>query len=172
MGMSDLTVIRLAGNESVEALEMWGKWQRQGIGNGKSPGLEGNFRSNRCVICYENDDPCDTCKYLKFGAELIDLRLAMAVEKAITYGTMKASMGGGRARVTNGSTDKEQALLLAHYRGIRGRDGKFMTSNPKILCRQLALNLNDYETLVARATQAVWNRAKKRLNLDVLKDTV
>lgn len=162
--ISDVTVVRLAGIEAVEALMMWGRWLRQGSGLGKSPGLEGKFRSNRCTICYEQEDPCDACKRSAVSGGLIDERLAMAVERSVTYGTMRISAGGGRNRITNGCTDKEQALLIAHYRGIRGKDGGWMASDPRILCRQLGLRPAEYEQTVAKVTQQVWNRAKKRIN--------
>ena len=159
----DVTVVKLAGLEAVEALEMWGRWQRQTEAKHRSPGLEGKFRSNRCSLCYEQEEPCDACKNSYQSAGQIDLKLVMAVERAISYGTMRTSLGGGRNRITNGCSDKEQTILLAHYRGLRSQEGGWMPSNPRALCRKIGVNINEYEPIVARLTQQVWNRAKKRL---------
>ncbi|MBV8048993.1 MAG: hypothetical protein JO171_17725 [Paludibacterium sp.] len=164
MNLADLTVVRMAGIEAVEALEMWGRWQRQGVSRGRAQGIEGRFRSQRCELCYEAEEPCSACRVSGASATPLDERLVLAVEAAMTYGAMKVSLGGGRQRITDGCNAREQALLLAHYRGFRGQDGRYHDSHPRVICRQLGLPFQDYDAQVARATLSVWNRAKRRIS--------
>ncbi|TDR80007.1 hypothetical protein [Paludibacterium purpuratum] len=164
MNLADLSVVRMAGVDAVEALEMWGRWQRLGATRGRAQGVEGRFRSQRCEQCYEALEPCLACRSAGASSAPLDERLALAVEAAITYGAMKVSLGGGRQRITDGCNSKEQALLLAHYRGFRGQDGHYRDSHPRVVCRQLGLAIADYDAQVARLTMAVWNRAKKRIS--------
>jgi hypothetical protein len=157
-------VTRIAGFEAVEALEMWGKWQRQTAGSDRSPGLEGNFRANRCPECYEKDDPCDACKYLKPSGEALDLKLVMAIEKSITYGTMRISLGGGRNRVTNGCSLNERDILLNHYRGKIDAAGAWKLPDLRFRRDRMGIHEGQYDAIVAKLTQIVWNRARQNLS--------
>lgn len=163
MNLADLSVARIAGLEAVEALEMWGRWQRAGHHAGQARGAEGRFRRQRCEACYELPEPCAACRAGGHTAPLLDEGVVLAVEAAITYGSMRVSLGGGRCRLTDGCTDKEQALLIAHYRGVRGQDGRYFSSHPRVVCRKLGIAFSDYDACVARLTLSVWNRAKRRI---------
>ncbi|OQS10083.1 hypothetical protein B0T37_10565 [Chromobacterium violaceum] len=149
--------------KAILALEQWGKWQRQGNGKDRSPGLEGKFRTNRCPTCFEDDDPCEACRYLKGTGEVLDLRLVLAVERAISYGTMRVSMGGGRARVTNGCSVNERDILLNHYRGKVDAAGTFKLPDLRFRRDRLGMHAAQYDAIVAKLTQEVWNRAKRNM---------
>lgn len=149
--------------EAVAALEAWGKWQRQGEGKDRSPGLEGKFRSNRCPDCYDKNGPCDACKYQKVGAEQLDMRLVMAVERAIGYGSMTRSLGGGRCRVTNGLSLSERDILLNHYRGKKDEAGTYRFPDLRFRRDRMGIHQDAYEGVVANLTLQVWNRAKRHL---------
>lgn len=143
MGMGDITLIRLIGHEPVEALDHWGRWLRQRDSRpGRSQGIEGRFRSNRCPACYELPDPCTRCRAVAASLSVaVDPNLAMKVERAV----VKAF-----------PTEREQAVLLAHYRGVRKPDGRYIDSNPKIVCRQMGIPIREYESLIARLSSSVW----------------
>lgn len=160
--VGDVGVIRELGTLSVpmeahEALEMWGRWQRsEGVAQRKS-GLEGkNYRANRCPECYENDDPCDVCRYAKLGGVPVDLKLALAVERAISRGVMRGN------RYAAGMSDRDVTILLAHFRGYRDEIGDWRQSNPKWLCRKVGIRPAEYENTVAKLVQMTWNRMKQQ----------
>ncbi|WP_440216244.1 hypothetical protein [Chromobacterium piscinae] len=144
--------------EAHEAMENWGRWQRSDNQMSRRSGIEGkNYRSNRCEHCFELPDPCDVCKYLKGAGLPVDIQLALRVERAITYGRVV-----GR-RVEAGMPERDVTILLAHFRGFRNRAGEWQASNPKVLCRQLGIQVAEYESRVAKLVQMIWNRMKQRI---------
>lgn len=151
--------------EALEALENWGRWQRQREGRNRSPGLEGKFRSNRCPACYEHDDPCDDCQRNAPHGQQIDMALALAVERAITHSAFTLAKvflysGTGKGRIAEQCYCKEQAILLAHFRGIRVSQHGYASSNPKATCRAFGIQIDEYDRHVANLVRMVWNRMK------------
>ncbi|WP_143330186.1 hypothetical protein [Chromobacterium haemolyticum] len=162
--MIDLGVLRALAMlkvpvEAHEMMENWGRWQRSGTGlASRRSGIEGrNYRSNRCEICFEKTNPCDLCRYTKSSGSMIDERAALLVERAI-HGRLVGNS------VIAGFSDRDVALLLGHFRGIRGTSGEWRPSNTKALCRQLGINVSEYENTVSKLIQMTWNRVKQAKN--------
>lgn len=146
--------------EAKELLENWGRWQRAGSGfPRRSSGLEGRwFRRERCPECYESKNPCDICRYQTVRSVAVDETKAMMVERAL-----KGHMIGGN-RAVGGFRKRDITILLSHFRGFRNRHGEWQFSNPKVLCRQLGINVAEYENTVSKLIQMTWNRVKQAKN--------
>lgn len=161
-GVVDIGVIRAMKMlqlplEAHEAMENWGRWQRSDSLASRKSGIEGKwFRTNRCPACFELEDPCDVCKYIKGAGEMIDVAQALRVERAISRGEMVGNS------FRPGMPEKDVALLLAHFRGFRNKGGEWQASNPKVICRQLAIPVAEYENRVAKLIQMTWNRMKRQ----------
>ncbi|WP_137009592.1 hypothetical protein [Aquitalea aquatilis] len=63
-------------------LKNWGRWSLYSGQDGRAGGLEGKFRSNRCEECYEDEVPCERCRYLPEQAGTVDVADAELVEAA------------------------------------------------------------------------------------------